>query len=172
MDNSITVKEIHLKYWRPFTIILGMATVVLFVIFWNLNDPLWESIFRIGAFLCFAGTVFGALKLIEGSLILKLRIEDQKLNVRYFKEGKIVREEDFDLSEINGIFPSVPNKNWSLPFIKSRFEGFIINFNDSEHVLFLFEFGGRPLVFPSEKVEQITSFLSQYQLIRNPKSLK
>lgn len=168
MDNSLTVKEIHLKYWRPFTIMLGVATVLLFVVFLKLDDPLWESIFRIGAFLCFAGTVFGGLKLMEGNLILKLQIEDQKLLVKYYKDGKIVRKEDFELSEIHNIFPSVPKENWSLPFTGTRFEGFIIDFNDSDRVLFLFEFGGRPLVFSSEKVEQISAFLSQHQLIRKP----
>lgn len=166
MNNSLTVKEIHLRYWRPFTITLGAATVLFFVIFWTLEDPLWESIFRIAAFLCFAGTVFGGLKLMEGNLILNLKVADQKLIIEYFKDGKIVRKEDYELSEINNIFPSVPKENWSLPFTGTRFEGFIIDFNDSDHVLFLFEFGGRPLVFSSEKVDQIITFLSQHQLIR------
>lgn len=167
MDKSLTVKEIHLKYWRPFTIILAAASAIFFVIFWNLNDPLWASIIRIASFLCFAGAVFGALKLMEGNLILNLKIEDQKLIVRYFKDNRIIRKEDFELSEINKIFPSVPEENWSFPLIKKKFKGFIIDFKDSEQVLFLFEFGGRPLVFSPEKVDQITSFLTAHQLIKN-----
>lgn len=169
MNSSLTVTEIHLKHWRPFTISAGVLCVILFILFWNIEDPLWGSIFRIASFLCFAAAVFGGLKLMEGELTLNLEIDDRRLIVRYFKEGRTVLEEDYRLSTIKQIFSTVPEDRWSLPFSKQRLEGFIIDFHNSDRSFFLFEFGGRPLVFTPEDVRQITAFLSSHQLIHNSK---
>lgn len=170
MEASLKVEEVKSKYWRPLTIFLGIICIIFFVLFWNLEDPFWVGIFRIISFLCFAGTIFGALKLMEGNLKLNLEITDQDLTVRYLKKERTVHKESYKLSTINNIFPVVPNENWSLPFLQNSFEGFLIDFSDSDQTLFLFEFGGRPLVFSEENRDRIIDFLSSYQLIDNSKT--
>lgn len=159
MSDSLTIQEQQHSFWKTISIICGIFCIILFVVFWNTNDPFWTGIFRLGAFVFFAGTVLSYLKIMDGPLLVSLRSTDEVLLVSYQKKDETIQEEEFERNTIENITTTTKGKNQVTSYLQPGSAAFEIHFNDTDRTLFLFEFGGRPLLFNESSQQEITNYL-------------
>lgn len=164
MSNSLTVKEQTHTFWKTLTIICGILCVALFVVFWRSTDPFWTGIFRLGAFIFFAGTVLGYLKFMDGPLLVTLTAAEELLLVTYRKNEKTIQEEEFKRKTIKSIRTDKPGTTDLTTYLQPRTATFKISFTDTDRELFLFEFSGRPLLFGQKAQNQIKDFLGEFDI--------
>jgi hypothetical protein len=163
VNKPLTVREQMHGFWKMITITFGILCAIFFLIFWNLTDPFWTGIVRLGSFIFFAITVLGCLKLMSGPLQITLSSTDELLLVSYQKKGEIIQEEQFDRDSINEVRPINPSGNL-IQYLQPNSKAFKINFTDSERDLYLFEFGGRPLLFGAPSQQKIAHYLQQLEI--------
>ncbi|WP_138429774.1 hypothetical protein [Fodinibius saliphilus] len=164
MATPITLKEHSYKLWKIGTVISAILSIVLFLVFWNITDPFWGSIFRLLAFIFFALTVLGYLKLMNGPLQVRLDNTEELLVVSYRKKDTIIQEEQFEIDTINQITSAAPSENPLIAYIQPKTVVFKINFSDTQRELFLFEFSGRPLLFEATDQKKIKDFLQSVEI--------
>jgi len=164
MGSAITVKEEVHTFWKKAAMLCGALSLILFLLFWNLKEPFWESIFRFGSFIFFAASVLGFLKVMGGPLEVTLNYTDQLLLVSYLKKGEKIQEEQFERETIEQIENINTDKNILVSFLQPHSSGFKINFNDTDRDLYLFEFSGRPLLFGKQAQEKIVNFLEDIDI--------
>lgn len=159
MSNSVTVQEDIHKIWKTGSIISGLLCVIFFLIYWNINEPFWSGIFRLGAFIFFAIAMLGGLKLMGSSLQVTLSSTEELLLITYQKKGKVIQEEQFKKETIKEVIPVKPRGNIFYTYLQPSSRTFKINFTDTDRDLHLFEFGGRPLLFDPSSQRTIENFL-------------
>lgn len=164
MSKIDTIPEQKHKIWKTGTIISAILCIILFVIFWNIENPFWISISRLGAFIFFALTVLGYLKLMNGPLEVTLKKEGKVLVVAYKKDGEKVHEEQFEFDTIKKVQTNKKDKNILLTYLQPESTTFSIHFTDTDRVLYLFEFSGRPLLFSSEEQKTIIKGLEDLNI--------
>ena len=164
MSNTITVEEQTHRYWKRGTILAGILCVLTFTIFWNLSSPFWESILRLVAFIFFALAVLGYLNIMNGSLTITLHFTDSLLEVSYQRQDKTIQEEEFDLATIKNINPTKSKQNLIQKLFQPESSTLAVDFSDTDRTLYLIEFGGRPLFFDPDTIEQIVQFLSDHDI--------
>jgi len=158
MNKSITVSEENYDFWKTGAIISAVLTIITFTTFWNLEDPFWISITRLGAFIFFAITILCYLQIMNGPIDIKLDVTEQKLLVLYSKNGKKIQEEEFKKETIKEVSPTKSGVNFFIRKLKPTLKTFKINFTDTDKDLYLFEFSGRPLLFSTTAQEKILQF--------------
>lgn len=159
MNESITVQEQRHKIWKIATIGSAVLCGTFLLIYWYLSDPFWISIIRLCAFIFFSGTVLGYLKLRDGPLRITLNSSDKLLLISYQKKGETVQEEQFERGSIKEIISTGSQQNLVNRFLQPNAAAFKISFTDSDRILYLFEFGGRPLLFDRPSQKKIKRFL-------------
>lgn len=155
MDRSITISEENYDFWKTGAIISALLSVIIFVVFWNLEDPFWISIMRLGAFIFFATTILCYLQTMNGPLEITLNVNDKIVLVSYQKNGKKIHEEEFKKETIKDIFPTTAGVNFFLLKLKPTIKAFKISFTDTDKDLYLFEFSGRPLLFSQDSQKKV-----------------
>jgi len=161
MADSITITERNQPFIKVGTLLTAILTVVSFVIFWEISDPLWISIFRFSSFIFFAITVFGYLRLMNKPLTIILESSDDRLKIFYQKKDEIIQEEEFDRTKVKQVCPVSPNTYFFSSFFQSDSQTLEIHFTDTSNKLNLFEFGGRPLFFDPNTIQEVTNFLQE-----------
>ena len=159
MNGSITVEEQTHKIWKNGTIISGILCTVLFILLWNITDPFWMGIVRLGSFIFFALLVLGYLKTMNGPLQITLEASDEVLLIVYQKNNNVIHEEEFEQKNIRRIMPVNPKPKSINYFLQPKSATFKIDFTDSDRQLHLFEFSGRPLFFGQPSQNRINDFL-------------
>lgn len=161
MDPSVQVEEQTHKYWKTGTYLSALLCLVLFIIFWNLSDAFWISIFRLTSFAFFALAVLGYLNIMNGALNIIASFSDDKLLITYKKGSRTVHEEQFDVSSIDYLFLTKSGKNIVQQFFLPRSATMKVSFNDTENRLYVFEFGGRPLFLEQQMLKKVNSFFQE-----------
>lgn len=164
MNKSITIQEQRHEIWKTATIVSAALCVIFLLIYWYLADPFWISIIRLCAFISFAGTVLGYLKLRDGPLHITLNSSDELLLISYQKKGKTIQEEQFERGSIKEIISTSSQQNLVNRFLHPKTAVFKISFTDSDRTLYLFEFGGRPLLFDRPSQKKIEKFLHNLEI--------
>ncbi|TYP95119.1 hypothetical protein LX73_0414 [Fodinibius salinus] len=164
MDPSVQVEEQTHKYWKAGTYLSGLLCLVLFIIFWNLSDAFWISIFRLLSFAFFALTVLGYLNTMNGALNIIASFSDDKLLVTYKQGSRTIHEEQFDASSIDYLFLTQSGQNIIQRFFLPRSATMKVAFNDTENRLYVFEFGGRPLFLEQQMLEKIKAFFQNHDI--------
>ncbi|MDZ7680210.1 MAG: hypothetical protein U5J63_00525 [Fodinibius sp.] len=159
--HTITIKEESYSFWRMVAGICGILCVLFFVIFWLYSDPFWTSIWRLVAFIFFAGAVMAYLKVMDGPLHVTLEATDDLLLVRYLKKGQTIQEEQFERDTIAEISNSQKSKNLFTNLLQPQSAAFRISFTDTDQQLFLFEFSGRRLLFNRSAQGDIMHYLRE-----------
>ncbi|PAU93857.1 hypothetical protein CK503_09295 [Aliifodinibius salipaludis] len=155
MDRSITISEENHDFWKTGAIISAVFSVITFAVFWNIEDPFWISIMRLGAFIFFAITILCYLQTMDGPLEITLNINDKNVLVSYQKKGERIHEEEFKKETIKDIFPTTAGVNFLLLKLKPTIKAFKVSFTDTDKDLYLFEFSGRPLLFSKESQKKV-----------------
>jgi hypothetical protein len=155
MDKSITISEENYDFWKSGAIISAVLAVITFTVFWNLEDPFWISISRLGAFVFFAITILCYLQIMNGPIDIILNVTDNHILVSYLKNGEEIHEEQFDRNTIKKVSPTSSGVNFLLRNLKPKLKTFRVSFTDTEKELYLFEFGGRPLLFSKASQEKV-----------------
>ncbi len=164
MSTSVTVQEDIHNIWKTGSIISALLCIILFLLYTNMDDPFWTGILRLGAFVFFAVAILGGLKLMGSSLRVTLSFTDEFLLVTYQKNEKVVHEEQFKRETIKKIFTASPRGNLLYAYLQPSSKIFKVSFTDTSKDLYLFEFGGRPLLFDSASQQTITSFLKELKI--------
>ncbi|WP_440998935.1 hypothetical protein [Fodinibius sp. SL11] len=162
MDKSITISEENYDFWKTGALISGLLSIIIFTVFWNLEDPFWISITRLGAFVFFALTILCYLQIMNGPIEITMTVTDEQVLVSYYKNGKKIQKEEFKKNSIKEISPTTSGVNFLLLKFKPTIKTFRISFTDTEKNLYLFEFSGRPLLFGKTAQEKVL------QLFKNP----
>lgn len=162
MDKSITISEENYDFWRTGAIISALLAVITFTVFWNIEDPFWKSITRLGAFIFFAITILCYLQIMNGPIEITIKNTDKNVLVLYLKNGKKVQEEQFKKETIKEIFPTTSGVNLLLRKLKPTLKTFKISFTDTDKELHLFEFGGRPLLFNRSSQKQVLQLFKNF----------
>lgn len=161
MAKPLTIQEQRHNIWKTSSIISAVLCIVLFLVFWNTRDPFWTGIFRLGAFIFFAGAVISYLKIMDGPLQVSLSSTDKLLLVTYQKKGETIQEEEFKRDTIKQIVPTSNGKDQLISYLQPGTATFEVSFKDTDRELFLFEFGGRPLFFDQSSQKKITNYLNE-----------
>lgn len=98
---------------------------------------------------------------MDGPLEITLKEEDDLLVVIYEKKGKNIQEEQFNRDTIQKVMVNRQDKNLLTSYLQPEAATFKIGFSDTDRDLYLFEFGGRPLLFNSRDQQKITSYLEE-----------
>ena len=162
MDKSITISEENYDFWRTGAIISALLAVITFTVFWNIEDPFWKSITRLGAFIFFAITILCYLQIMNGPIEITIKNKDKNVLVLYLKNGKKVQEEQFKKETIKEVFPTTSGVNLLLRKLKPTLKTFKISFTDTDKELHLFEFSGRPLLFNRSSQKQVLQLFKNF----------
>lgn len=157
--NSIAVKEQTHRLWKTMAAVSAILCALFFLIFWLLTNPFWTGIFRLIAFVFFAGAVLGYLKVMNGPLLVSLDTTDELLLVSYQKKGDVVQEEQFERDTIESVTTTKSANDLLTKLLQPNSAGFQISFTDTDRPLALFEFGGRTLLFDSSGQNKINNYL-------------
>lgn len=149
--------------WKTISIISGILCAVFFLVFWNLTDPFWRGIIRLGSFIFFAITVLGCLKLMNGPLVVRLSSTKDLLLVSYQKKEKVIHKEEFERESIQNVTATEPSSSL-LRYVQPKSIAYKINFSDTDRDLYLFEFSGRPLLFSAASQKKIKDFLQGLEI--------
>lgn len=160
MTEHLKIREQTHKIWKTLSMISGVLCILLFLIFWYTNDAFWTGIFRLGAFIFFAGAVLSYLKIMNGPLTVSLETTDDLLVVSYHKKGETIHEEEFDKNSIKKVEITNSDNNLLSSYLQPRSASFKVHFTDTERELFLFEFSGRPLSFDQKTQRKVTDYLA------------
>lgn len=155
MNKSITISEENYHFWKSAAIISAVLAVITFTVFWNLDDPFWISITRLGAFVFFAIMILCYLQIMNGPIEINLKATDKNILVFYLKNGKKIQEEQFKKETINDVIPTSSGINFLLRKLRPTLKTFKISFTDTDKKLYLFEFSGRPLLFDESSQEKV-----------------
>lgn len=161
MDRSLTVEEENYDFWKTGAVISAGLCIITFIIFWNIGDPFWESIFRLAAFVFFAASVLCYLQIMNGPIKVTVSTTKKNLIISYLKRGKTIQEEEFKKETIKEVFSTTSGINFLQAKLKPAIKTFKVNFTDSDRDLYLFEIGGRPLLFNKQSQDKITMFLQE-----------
>lgn len=162
MDKSITISEENYDFWKTGAIISGVLSVITFTVFWNLEDPFWLSIARLGAFIFFAVTILCYLQIMNGPIEITLNMTDKNILVSYLKNGKKIHEEQFAKETIKEVFPTTSGVNFLICKLKPTLKTFKVSFTDTDKELYLFEFSGRPLLFSKASQEKVLQLFKNF----------
>jgi hypothetical protein len=162
MDKSITISEENYNFWKTGAIIAAVLSAITFTVFWNLEDPFWISISRLGAFIFFAITILCYLQIMNGPIQVTVNVTDKNILVWYKKNEKKIHEEQFKKETIKEVFPTTAGINFFLRKLKPTLKTFKVSFTDTDKELYLFEFSGRPLLFSQASQKQILQFFKNF----------
>ncbi|MDZ7660290.1 hypothetical protein [Fodinibius sp.] len=162
MDKSITISEENYDFWKTGAVISAVLSVITFTVFWNLEDPFWISISRLGAFIFFAITILCYLQIMNGPIEITLNMTDKNILVSYLKNGKKFHEEQFEKETIKEVFPTTSGVNFLLRKLKPTLKTFKVSFTDTDKDLYLFEFSGRPLLFSKASQEEVLQLFKNF----------
>lgn len=155
MDKSITISEENYDFWKVGAVISAVLSVIAFTVFWNLEDPFWISIIRLGAFIFFATAILCYLQIMNGPIEITMNVTEKNIIVSYLKNGKNIHEEQFEKDTIKEIFPTTSGVNILLLKLKPTIRTFKVSFTDTDKELYLFEFSGRPLLFSRTSQKEV-----------------
>lgn len=159
MSTALTVTEENYSFWRTAALISAALAIISFIIFLSIENPFWESIVRLGAFIFFALAVLSYLQIMNGPIKVTLTLDEKVLLITYRKNDKIIHEEELEKETIKSVFPTAEGINILLSNMKPDIKTFKISFTDTDHPLYLFEFSGRPLLFGEDDQHKIVSYL-------------
>lgn len=162
MNNTVTVTEENYNFWKMGALVSASVAIISFIIFLLIENPFWESVIRLGAFIFFAVAILSYLQIMNGPIKITLSLINNILLVTYEKDGKIIHEEELEQDTIKNVFTTTSGINIFLNRLKPEIKAFKISFTDTDHPLFLFEFSGRPLVFGKDDQEKIASYLNDF----------
>lgn len=162
MEKSITISEENYDFWKTGSIISAVLAVITFTVFWNLADPFWISITRLGAFIFFAITILCYLQIMNGPVEITLKVTDKNILVLYLKNDKKIQEEQFKKETIKEVFLTTAGVNYLLRKLKPSLKTFKIRFTDTDKELYLFEFGGRPLLFSQSSQKKVLQLFKNF----------
>lgn len=162
MEKSITISEENYDFWKTGSIISAVLAVIIFTVFWNLADPFWISITRLGAFIFFAITILCYLQIMNGPIEITLKATDKYILVFYLKNDKKIQEEEFKKETINEVIPTSSGINFILRKLRPTLKTFKISFTDTDKKLYLFEFSGRPLLFSESSQKKILQLFKSF----------
>lgn len=167
MSNTITIREQQYQLWKTGTYLAAVLSLVFGLIFWNLTNPFWVGIFRLLAFVFFSLAVFGVLKRLGGPLKIIINATPEYLTIEYQQKDKIVQQEQFERSTIEGFQPSEnKQERWLSSVISSpSSQTLVICFNDQAHNLPLFEYSGRTLFFSQSTIQEVESYLDKENIV-------
>lgn len=163
-NDSLTIREQKGDLWTRLATFSALLCVAFFITFLLLHNPFWVSIARFTAFIFFAVAVLSYLKIMDGPLYVTLSTSPELLLVSYKKKGETIQEEQFERNTIKKITPAPPTQNILFAYLQPDSTNFKISFTDTDRELYLFEFGGRPLLFGQPAKKKITQFLQQQGL--------
>lgn len=164
MTDTITVKEQTHKYWKTGTYLSAGLCILFFILFQIIGSPFWGGILRLVAFIFFALTVLGILNMMSGTLTIIIHSTEEHLIVSYQKNHNTIHEEQFDRKTIKKVVSTQSQKNLVNKLIQPQSATLKGSFNDTDHDLFLIEFGGRPLFFDHKTVQRIKNFLADQEI--------
>jgi len=164
MADSITIREESDYLWKIVSALSALLCIIFFVLFWNLADPFWAGIARFIAFIFFAATVMGYLKLMNTGLKIQIKAGPDKVIILYEKNDSTVQEEEFDRKTILDVHPTTAGRNWVSRLIYPQSATFKINFSDTEHELYLLQYGGRQIYINPDEQEKILDFFDEHSI--------
>lgn len=98
---------------------------------------------------------------MDGPLEVTVKEEDNLLMVFYEKKGKNIQEEQFNRDTIKKVMRTGKDKNLLTSYLQPEAATFKIEFTDTDRNLYLFEFGGRPLLFGPRDQQKILNYLEE-----------
>lgn len=164
MDNatpSVTIYEQRHEAWKSGTCMAAALALLFGLLFWWASDPLWIGILRLTAFIFFSLAVFGTLKLLSDPFEVTLSSQSDKLLVDYKQKEEIVHKEQFDCSSIQKLVLSTREKPLWSRYLQPNTATVLINFNDNNQDVHLFEYSGRTLFFDESSLHEVFKFLKQ-----------
>ena len=114
--------------------------------------------------------MFGILKRLGGPLKIIISNSPEYLTIEYQQKDKVVQQEQFERSTIDGFQPSENSRQqWLSSVIAApSSKTLLICFNDQAHDLPLFEYSGRTLFFSSSTIDEVESYLRKEDISAQP----
>lgn len=163
MDRSMTIYEQRHEIWRKGTYASAVLTILFFIFYWNISDPLWIGILRLVTFIFFTLTVFGTLKLIEPPMEVKLSFNTNYLLISYVQNGKEVLNEQFDRSAIKSILHTTNGLPFWTHYLHPQSAILKVGFKDEQQKSPLIKYRGRPLLFEQNKLLEVQEWIDEEQ---------
>lgn len=170
MGRSVTIYEQRHDIWRKGTFASAVLTILFFILFWNISDPLWIGILRLVTFIFFTLTVFGTLKLMEPPMEVELSFNSNYLLISYVQNEKEVLNEQFDRSAIQSILPTSSDLPFWTHYLHPQSAILKVDFKGKQHKSPLIKYRGRPLLFKQDKLSDVQKWINKEQQKFNGKT--
>ncbi|HLR76543.1 MAG TPA: hypothetical protein VK106_02715 [Balneolaceae bacterium] len=163
MPQHLTVSELHTPIWT-YLAFGGLAAAVLFFGGYLLTtNALWAGILRLLAFVIFAGSIWGFLRLREGNKVLSVVFSSTHLIITYKVKGKDEKEELFKLNTIKKIQKEqISSLKGSILNVQAY--KYQITFTDTDRELILFTYAGQPVLISAQDSRKVDAFLKQHHI--------
>jgi len=165
MNSHLIIKEKYSEYWPHIAIITGILSIVLFIIYLNTDNVLYEGYLRLSAFGMFAFSFFSLFKIYDGQIVIEIRQNEQDrklLDLSYTLRGRELYRESINPKEIVSLkVAEMPNRSmYNDLFTGDRTVQF--RKKDMYDWMYLNEFHGRIIPFSKENAEKIKSHIEQF----------
>ena len=170
MADNLTFREHTSSVWKPLKIVFLTTAILFTILFWQFNDPLWTGIFRLLAFVGFAGLLLAFLQTRQRTNKIELIVNKSQLQVNYYRNAKKQQEELFEMDTIKQINKEPAPVIW-LMLPRNDCQKFIISFTDSRNTLSLFRFESRDIYVSLPDAKKTAKFLASHNLVYTAEDL-
>ncbi|HYW35762.1 MAG TPA: hypothetical protein VE868_10180 [Balneolaceae bacterium] len=157
MQDRITVSEHTSSAWKLILFASLFDTVVFFILFLLISDPLTVSIFRFLAFIGFAGIVLAGLQLQGRTKKIEIECDEEQIKITYYLSSRGNQEEIFELGTVDQITKQPAPRIWNLIPRKDSSK-LQISFTDTSNKLSLLRFKGKDLYVTHSDAQKVVSF--------------
>jgi hypothetical protein len=161
MSDSLTIEEHRSRVWR-YILFTSLGIALLFLILFLVNNsPLIVGIFRLIAFIGFAGFIMSALQLQGKTKEIKMKLDDGQLIVNYYSSTTKNQEELFDVDTINRVEKHPAPAIWKI-IPRNDSAKLEISFTDTSNILSLLRYRGQDIYVSHSDAQKAVRFLEEH----------
>jgi hypothetical protein len=161
MSDSLTIEEHRSRTWR-YILFTSLGIAILFLILFLVNNnPLIIDIFRLFAFIGFAGFIMSALQLQGKKKGIKMKLDDGQLIVNYYSSTTKNQEELFDVDTINRVEKHPAPAIWKI-IPRNDSAKLEISFTDTSNILSLLRYRGQDIYVSHSDAQKAVRFLEEH----------
>jgi hypothetical protein len=161
MSDSITIEEHRSSVWK-YILSISLGIAILFLILFLVNhNPLIVGIFRLIAFIGFAGFVMGILQLQGKRKEIKIQQNEEQLVINYYSSTAKNQEELFEIDSINRVKKDPAPPIWKI-IPRKDCAKLQISFTDTSNILSLLRYRGQDIYVSPSDAQKAVHFLKEH----------
>jgi hypothetical protein len=161
MSDSLTIQEHRSSVWKYILSISAGIAILFLILFLVSTNPLIVGIFRLIAFIGFAGFVMGILQLQGKTKEIKIQQNEDQLVINYYSSTAKNQEELFEIATIHRIEKHPAPPIWKI-IPRNDCAKLQISFTDTSNTLSMLRYRGQDIYVSHSDAQKAVHFLEEH----------